>query len=217
MLTSSVDVVWRLLLSFLQEFCHCVLVLWRPCLSPHHSAVTWPHHVFCVSVASCRDHLSCRPRSRCHLVSSVFGLSDILPQRVAQILCTRVCAASFFYNGFARFCPRLCGWHFRKQSASQARSFMVFLCSLRGVRWVIEQPLNSYLFHEWGLRSTMRSLSAVRWITAMGAFGGDSVKPLEFWGTLEKYGSCPWSSQRLLRGKDWGPQRPFCLNSRRVA
>ncbi len=62
----------------------------------------------------------------------------------------------------------------------QARSVIVAIARSRSVRWVIEQPLNSLLFHESALASAIRSLGGQRRVTHMGVWTGDGLRLLEF-------------------------------------
>ena len=51
---------------------------------------------------------------------------------------------------------------------------------MRALRWSVEQPLNSILYVVPEFSVSLKILSGVRMVTHLGAFGGKSVKPLEF-------------------------------------
>eukprot|EP00959_Pyramimonas_sp_CCMP1952_P407656 8543678-Pyramimonas_sp.AAC.1 len=52
---------------------------------------------------------------------------------------------------------------------------------MRNLRITLEQPLNSMLYKIPSVRCSIRQSSLVRCVTWMGAFGGDSMKPDEFY------------------------------------
>lgn len=61
---------------------------------------------------------------------------------------------------------------------------MLFLADSRHVRFVVEQPINSLLYHVQHMQDSFRITRATRMVTHLGAFGGRTVKPLELWTTL---------------------------------
>eukprot|EP00959_Pyramimonas_sp_CCMP1952_P052989 1108572-Pyramimonas_sp.AAC.1 len=50
---------------------------------------------------------------------------------------------------------------------------------------MVEQPINSLVYHVQHVRDAMYITCATRMIPHLGAFGGRTVKPLEVWTTLD--------------------------------
>ena len=61
---------------------------------------------------------------------------------------------------------------------------MMVFCHLRGVAFLVEQPLNSFLYWVPGIKDAISTTGAVRFVTNLGAFGAESMKPVEIWGTI---------------------------------
>ena len=64
------------------------------------------------------------------------------------------------------------------------RSFLLFFGEARGVSMIVEQPLNSLLYHMPEFQDTLAMLSSCRVVTCLGAFGSDTAKPIEVHSTL---------------------------------
>eukprot|EP00959_Pyramimonas_sp_CCMP1952_P124179 2596631-Pyramimonas_sp.AAC.1 len=61
---------------------------------------------------------------------------------------------------------------------------MLVLAHTRRVHFVVEQPLNSLLYHVQHVRDSFSITAATRMVTHLGAFGSPTVKPLELWTTI---------------------------------
>eukprot|EP00959_Pyramimonas_sp_CCMP1952_P009108 189762-Pyramimonas_sp.AAC.1 len=59
------------------------------------------------------------------------------------------------------------------------RSFAIMFLASRGVYWCIEQPLNSLMFCWPSLAAAFRISESLRLVTCLGAFGHNSMKPIE--------------------------------------
>jgi len=62
-------------------------------------------------------------------------------------------------------------------------------CKFCLLQFIVENPLNSWLFLFPSIASALALTGAQRVVVHMGDFGGDSDKPLELWGTA------PWLPQ----------------------
>ena len=57
------------------------------------------------------------------------------------------------------------------------------LLATRAVSYIIEQPLNSLLYHLTEIKTAINATSAMRVCTVLAAYGAPTLKPLELWGT----------------------------------
>ena len=60
---------------------------------------------------------------------------------------------------------------------------------------VVENPLNSLLFHYWAMGHVFSLMDAKRISLRLSTFGADSTKPLELWG------NAPWLGDLKAKGK----------------
>ena len=68
--------------------------------------------------------------------------------------------------------------------ADLPRTWAIGLLEPRRIRWLIEQPKNSLLYHVPHVLDILDQAGATRFITWLGAFGHPSPKPLECWNTI---------------------------------
>ena len=80
---------------------------------------------------------------------------------------------------------------------------MVFTSLLIFVAWllqnspVLEQPLNSVMVKAEPMRIAMEMIGSIKTVTYLGAFKGDTMKPLQLWHAEAAYGAL--RRQRPLR------------------
>eukprot|EP00959_Pyramimonas_sp_CCMP1952_P249548 5216475-Pyramimonas_sp.AAC.1 len=87
---------------------------------------------------------------------------------------------------------------------------MVTFCHMRGVRVVVEQPLNSTIYRTAELSEALLMACAKRIITNLGAFGAISVKPIEIWTTLSPHALLPLVRRRTQAFKRLGTYSELC-------
>ena len=64
------------------------------------------------------------------------------------------------------------------------RLALLFLfCLISGIAWLVEQPLSSLLMLMPRLAKILLSIKHIFLTTYLGAFGGDTLKPIKLWGT----------------------------------
>ena len=83
---------------------------------------------------------------------------------------------------------------------------MLFYGATRGVKMIIEQPLNSLLYWTPEMKDTLKIAQAARHVTFLGAFGSPTAKPVELYSTLSPIVKIVRS--RRLAHKRLGKSRP---------
>ena len=89
------------------------------------------------------------------------------------------------------------------------RSFLILLCALRGVYYIVENPQSSVYQHHPSVARTYALLGTRRIHSWLGHFGNPMPKPVYFWNNLpgnisrKIHGKKP---QKTKEGKHWQKQ-----------